>query len=326
MENRDTQDILSSVLNSLSNNLQQYPGVRTHHNVTDNNNQDVVDLPEDFQSLSDDERVRLVMEQLQNLSNSQNEQVNSQQNSTVDIGALLNNNGVSNSNQTNSNPTDTDTNSLSGISNSDMELLTNQIERRNEESSNPVANILNSVTSNLNRQLRQGYVNENCIKSNYSEGYKDSINEYANLKTNKLYFDGFNFNISDDDEVYFSSVESTIEGTFKAILGKKDIGDRVNSKLKECLKTNYVTNNVYSSGDSYMYFRNGLLNIIFKKDGDSDLQNYDVNDFDNLFNLITVYYSTKDSKVYFIYTDELMYDYVNIREDTVPSTLSPYFY
>lgn len=317
MENRETQDILNSVLNSLSNNLQQNTiGARTQHNVTDNN-QDVVNLPEDFQSLSDDERARLVMEQLQNLSNNQNQQYSSHQNSTVDIGALLNNNGVSNSNQTNSELE---------ISNSDMELLTNQIERRNEESSNPVANVLNSVSSNLNRQLRQGYVNENCIKSNYSEGYKDSINEYANLKTNKLYFDGFNFNISDDDEVYFSSVESTIEGTFKAIMGKKDIGDRVNSKLKECLKTNYVTNNVYSSGDSYMYFRNGLLNIIFKKDGESDLQNYDVNDFDNLFNLITVYYSTKDSKVYFIYTDELMYDYVSIREDTVPTTLTPYFY
>lgn len=287
MDNRNTQDILNSVLNSMGNNVNQN---------TEMSSQNAVDLPDNFESLSDDERVRLVMEQLQNLSVNQRQQVDNQEDIVEDT------------------------------PNSDMGLLRNQIERRDEDTPNSVSNILNTVANNVNRQLSQGYVNENCIKSNYSEGYKDSINEYALLKSNKTCFDGFNFDISDDDEVYFTSVESTIEGTMKAIMGKKDIGDRVNSKLKECLKTNYVTNNVFSSGDSYMYFRNGLLNIVFKKDDSSDLQKYDVEEFDNLFNLITVYYSSKDSNVYFIYTDELMYDAVKLREYTEGVTNTSMFY
>lgn len=287
MDNRNTQDILNSVLNSMGNNVNQN---------TEMSSQNAVDLPDNFESLSDDERVRLVMEQLQNLSVNQRQQVDNQEDIVEDT------------------------------PNSDMGLLRNQIERRDEDTPNSVSNILNTVANNVNRQLSQGYVNENCIKSNYSEGYKDSINEYALLKSDKTCFDGFNFDISDDDEVYFTSVESTIEGTMKAIMGKKDIGDRVNSKLKECLKTNYVTNNVFSSGDSYMYFRNGLLNIVFKKDDSSDLQKYDVEEFDNLFNLITVYYSSKDSNVYFIYTDELMYDAVKLREYTEGVTNTSMFY
>ena len=287
MDNRNTQDILNSVLNSMGNNVNQN---------TEMSSQNAVDLPDNFESLSDDERVRLVMEQLQNLSVNQRQQVDNQEDIVEDT------------------------------PNSDMGLLRNQIERRDEDTPNSVSNILNTVANNVNRQLSQGYVSENCIKSNYSEGYKDSINEYALLKSNKTCFDGFNFDISDDDEVYFTSVESTIEGTMKAIMGKKDIGDRVNSKLKECLKTNYVTNNVFSSGDSYMYFRNGLLNIVFKKDDSSDLQKYDVEEFDNLFNLITVYYSSKDSNVYFIYTDELMYDAVKLREYTEGVTNTSMFY